>query len=235
LSSLANALLPRHLTAAQVCAKTLRSRSGVIEWAPSEMKHPQFSRMRVRRTGGVLLALLLIAGFISTAAPIASVAAGNTCMLSCCAGRAPHAAGSCMDGTCHASIRLRNKSSKLHAHAPVAEKLCGSHVMRLSTVATTVVGRRGNDENPQGSSFHSSSFRQPCAPDCTSCAVSARSNSQSKVAALALADQLPAGPHKFLTASFDRADNLDVFCRQHSPRGPPRINSAPENLLIKVC
>lgn len=192
----------------------------MLEWARSEMNHLQFSRMRVRRRGEVLFALLLMVGFISTVAPIASVSAGSACTLACCAGRAPHAAGSCMDGTCHAAIRLRNKSSKLHAH-PVAEKLCGSHVIRPRAFATTVVDRRGKDENPQAASFHFSSFRHPCAPDCAGCAVFSTSNSQSKVAALALADQLPAGPHKFFYASFDRADTLDVACRQHSPRGPP--------------
>lgn len=184
------------------------------------MNHLRISRMRVRRTGGVLLAVLLIAGFIWTVAPIASVSAGNTCTLSCCAGRAPHAAGSCMDGTCHAAIRLRTKSSKPLAHAPVAEKLCGQ-IIRPRTFAMTVIGRHGKDENPPGASFYLSSFRQPCAPDCAGCAVFSASNSQSKVAALAFADQMRAGPHKFFPASIDRADNLDVLCREHSPRGPP--------------
>ena len=183
------------------------------------MSQLQFSRRRVRRTGGVLLALLLMAGFISTVAPIASVFAGNSCTLSCCEGRAPHAAGSCMDGTCYASIRLHNKSSNLHAHAPVAERLCGSQSIRPRTFAKTVVARRDKDERPQGAPFHFSSFRQPCTPDCAGCAVFSI-NSQSKVAALAISNQLPAGSHKFSSASFD-PDTLDVSCRQHSPRGPP--------------
>ncbi|HYV23894.1 MAG TPA: hypothetical protein VE969_01560, partial [Pyrinomonadaceae bacterium] len=186
--------------------------------AHSEMNRLQFSRMRVGRTGGVLLALLLIAGFIFTATPIESVLASNTCALACCAGRAPHAAGSCMDGTCHAAIRLKNK---FHTHAPTAEKLCGSQVIRLKTFATTVVDTRDKDERPQGKSLHLSSVRQPCAPDCAGCATFSTSNSQSKVAALAVANQLPADPLKFLSAIFDRADTLDVACRQHSPRGPP--------------
>ncbi|HXI25057.1 MAG TPA: hypothetical protein VNG71_14435 [Pyrinomonadaceae bacterium] len=185
------------------------------------MNHLQFSRMRVCRTGGVLLALLLIAGFISTVAPIASVFAGNTCTLSCCVGRAPHAAGSCMDGTCHAAIRLRNKSGKLHTHAPVAEKLCGSQVIRPRMFVTTVVDRRDKNQNSQGASFHFSSFGQPCAPDCAGCAVFSTSNSQSKLAALAVASQRQDGPHTFLSLSLDRADTLDIACRQHSPRGPP--------------
>jgi hypothetical protein len=195
----------------------------VIEWAPSEMSHLQFSRVRSRRTGGVLLALLLVAGFILTATPIASVFAGNTCALACCAGRAPHAAGSCMDGTCHAALRLRNKSNKLHAHAPVTEKLCGSRVIRPGLFATTAIARHDKSEDSPRASATFSSFRQPCAPDCAGCAAFSTSNSQSKVAALALADPLKAGSHKFLFASFDRCDTLDVAWRQHSPRGPPHL------------
>jgi hypothetical protein len=183
------------------------------------MNHLQLSRMRRRRPGGVLLALLLIAGFIFTATPITSVFAGNTCALACCAGRAPHAAGSCMDRTCHAGIRLHNKSSKLHTHALIAEKLCGTHVISPRTFATTVISPR-EDENSQGASFQFSSLRQPCAPDCAGCAVFSR-NSQGKVAALAAANQSPAGPGKCLSASSDRADTLDVSGRQHSARGPP--------------
>jgi hypothetical protein len=191
----------------------------VIEWPRSEMNHLQLSRLRSRRPGGVLLAVLLIAGFIFAATPIASVFAGNTCALACCAGRAPHAAGSCMDGVCHTAIRLHNKSSSLHTHAPIAEKLCGSYVIRPRTFATTVIDRR-EDENSQGASFHFSSFRQPCAPDCAGCAAFSR-NSQSKMAALAVGNQSPAGQNKCLSASLDRADTLDVSGRQHSPRGPP--------------
>ena len=182
------------------------------------MNHLQLSRMRRRRPGGVLLALLLIAGFIFTATPITSVFAGNACVLACCAGRAPHAAGSCMDGTCHAAIRLHNKSSKLHTHAPIAEKLCATHVISPRTFATTVIDPR-EDENSQGASFQFS-FRQPCPPDCAGCAVFSR-NSERKVAALTTANQSPAGPGKFLSASSDRADTLDVSGRQYSPRGPP--------------
>jgi hypothetical protein len=125
-----------------------------------------------------------------------------------------------MDGTCHAAIRLHNKSSKLHAHAPIAEKLCGSHVISPRTFATTVIDRRDKDENSQGASFHFSSFRQPCTPDCAGCAAFSK-NSQSKFAAITVANQSPAGPNKCLSASFDRAETLDVSCRQHSPRGPP--------------
>jgi hypothetical protein len=167
-----------------------------------------------------LLALLLIAGFVSTVAPIASVSAGNTCALACCAGLAPHAAGSCMGGTCHASIRLHNKSSKLRAPTLVADKLCGSHVLRPSAFVTPVIDRRGKDENSQGASFHFSSLRQPCAPDCAGCAAFS-TKSQSRFAALALVDQLQASPHSFLFASLDHGDTLDVSCPQHSPRGPP--------------
>jgi hypothetical protein len=181
----------------------------------------QLSRMRSRRTGGVLLALLLMAAFISTLAPIASVSAGNACALACCAGRAPHAAGSCMNGTCHAAIRLRNKSSKLHAHAPATEKLCGSRAIRPRLFATTAIAGSDKNENPPGASSKFSSFQQPCALDCAGCAMFSASNSRSKVAALPLADQSNAGSDKFLFATFDRADTLDVACRQHSPRGPP--------------
>ncbi|PYS23280.1 MAG: hypothetical protein DMF72_09985 [Acidobacteria bacterium] len=57
----------------------------------------------------------------------ASVSAGNICTLACCAGRATHAAGSCMNGTCHTFLTGRSKTPTIHVPLPVheSEKLCG--------------------------------------------------------------------------------------------------------------
>jgi hypothetical protein len=77
--------------------------------------------------------------------PTASLASGPMCNLACCAGRAPHAAGSCMNGSCHAFLMGRAETSKIHVHLPVheSEQLCG---LPRRTTRNSVVSLRGSTE-----------------------------------------------------------------------------------------
>ena len=183
------------------------------------MNHLQFSRMRVRRKGGVLLALLLMAGFISTVAPIASVSAGNTCTLSCCAGRAPHAAGSCMDGTCHAAIRLHQRRN---VRTQPEERLCGV-ALRGGAVAKTTFRHQVRERDSQSSAFQTSSLTKPCQPDCGAGTFTSSSQSRPRDSgAISHADKpRPPSSGRLDRSSFNRANALDTLCRRSRPRGPP--------------
>ena len=63
--------------------------------------------MAARAFLGVTLLLTLVAGSIAWPA----AASGPLCTLACCAGRAPHAAGSCMHGSCGSGLAKHNQSS----------------------------------------------------------------------------------------------------------------------------
>lgn len=63
-----------------------------------------------RASLAVVLLLTLVAGSIA----LPAAASGPMCTLSCCVGRAPHAAGSCMGGSCDAGVSARNPVSNTH-------------------------------------------------------------------------------------------------------------------------
>src|SRR5690349_10464722 len=48
-----------------------------------------------------VLAVSLLLAFLASSFPLTTIASGPMCTLACCAGRPPHAAGSCMNGSCH--------------------------------------------------------------------------------------------------------------------------------------
>lgn len=64
--------------------------------------------MVARATLAATLLLMLVAGSIVWPA----AASGPLCTLACCASRAPHAAGSCMHGSCEAGVSANNATSK---------------------------------------------------------------------------------------------------------------------------
>ena len=202
----------------------------MIEWAPSEMNHLQFSRMRVGRTGRVLLALWLIAGFISAVAPIASVSAGNTCTLSCCAGRAPHAAGSCMDGSCHAVLSRRSQSTHQH-NQTYDEHFCGlarlkqfSRSLFSSRAQASVRGKSPTGEKESNAaSLSGGTIGRPCDPNCGDAVFSSSTQSKPRHAATIAHADKPRPPSALLQSrySLTRHKTHTGFNQKVSPRGPP--------------
>ncbi|MGH9932696.1 MAG: hypothetical protein ACREA9_26120 [Pyrinomonadaceae bacterium] len=84
---------------------------------PDPRKSGFFARQATKAARAVLavtLLLTLIAG--SIAWPVA--ASGPLCAMACCAGKAPHAAGSCMHGACetNGSIETGARNSSQHSH-----------------------------------------------------------------------------------------------------------------------
>jgi hypothetical protein len=68
--------------------------------------------MAARAILAVALLLTLVAGSIAWPA----AASGPLCTLSCCAGKAPHAAGSCMHGSCVSNVSARKPASNSSQH-----------------------------------------------------------------------------------------------------------------------
>jgi hypothetical protein len=168
------------------------------------------------------LAVLLLIGFLANLAPLAPVSAGSMCTLECCAGRAPHAAGSCMDGSCQAVFSTHKTRT---AHRVIqGDKLCGLN----RAVATKIAGRITIDRAPRPAksdpaAILAAAFVNPCQPDGGGCASGfANSNRQRNAAAIADTDR-PRGPMaiRLSNLGYHRSQLLDALCRQGAPRGPP--------------
>ena len=172
-----------------------------------------------------MLAVMLFFAFLCSIAPLASVSAGSRCRLECCAGRAPHAAGSCMDGACEAPLRTRSKTARNHhAERDHGEQFCGlSHAVAVKNLAR----RRANYGPPQVGSDQTgaaaAAFVRPCQPNCGPCASGFTNPNRQKNSA-AIADAVrplrPTAIH-FSNSGYHLTQILKALCRQCGPRGPP--------------
>jgi hypothetical protein len=193
--------------------------------------------MLVART---ILAALLLLTLLSASLPLTSIASGPTCTLACCAGRAPHAAGSCMNGSCHAVLIGRAKTSKIHLQLPAheSEQLCGlprsttrnSIVSLRGSIALTLAassGRSPRSRAPDAASVSTTAFGIPCQSDCGTGIVGSSSQSRPRDSgAISYADKpRPPTTARHEHSSFSRAQALDALCRRSRPRGPPISSS----------
>lgn len=182
-------------------------------------------RFKIISTAKLMLVVMLLVGFLSSIVPLASVSAGSMCRLECCAGRAPHAAGSCMDGACEAHFLTHSKAAKNHqAKRDQGDRLCGPvHAVVAKNLARMRTNRAPRAFGSNQTRASAAAFVKPCQPDCGPCASGfTNSNRQKNSAAIAEAvrPQRPTGIH-FSNPRYHHSDNLDVLCRQCAPRGPP--------------
>ena len=181
----------------------------------------------------VSLALLVLLTFLSSIFPPTTIAGGEMCQLACCAGRAPHAAGSCMNGSCHAFLS-RAKHIAHHELPPVlreTESLCGLKQSTLAPERSRKVLRRASlvFKAPSKASgalaypyIETASLSQPCRPDCGSC-ISSFPNFKRSVAVVS--SFLSYSPPGCYASSLHLADvRTHLTYRQESPRGPPCLS-----------
>ena len=190
------------------------------------MKRFLLRRLRAISSSAVVAAILLCA-FAVGLVPFESVSASSNCALPCCKGKAPHAAGGCMDGSCH--INLFNRQRSIHAHHSTSsvqtEKLCG---LPLKSVSRRIVKSRVQpirDNVPVGASLATSTTTRR-AMDCAGC-VSAFSNSMRRdAAAMRFADRLrPQADNQLRSFARHPAQPLYCLFERCSPRGPPLFSS----------
>jgi hypothetical protein len=178
----------------------------------------------------IVLAATLLFGVLASTFPLATIASGPRCELTCCAARAPHAAGSCMHGSCRAILNSEAKAVPAHlvTVSQEAEPLCGLHPLTTrafpsfrfySSTASYPDPERGR----QNAKVSSSSVEKPCEPNCGSCVTGYTSPHRKRdSAALADANQprLPslAG---LLNPEIDLIRQLNALSRKSAPRGPP--------------
>jgi hypothetical protein len=160
-----------------------------------------------------VVALTLVAAFACAVIPLAS-ASGNVCKLECCAGRAAHAAGSCMNGTCHAAIKIQRKTIRRTMTAPVDE-LCGLKAITHRFHAEIIPAQ---SHTPTGNQQSISTVGQRCEPNCGSCS----GGSHSFKDEMAVAAVRPARPVIVLSLINSRPTALrHARTLEYSPRGPP--------------
>jgi hypothetical protein len=184
--------------------------------------------------GATLLLAVLLANI-----PTPVGAADPMCTLACCAGRAPHAAGSCMNGSCHAFLKGTFRAVPLHRRLPnTSEQLCGlsrrtarSTVLLLSGPSVIfndgASGQAGTSRTSQPRAISSSRLGKPCEPGCGTGTFSNSSQSLKRNAGiLAITDKLlppPVASHGRF--SFDHTMELDKLIQPSRPRGPPLSTS----------
>ena len=182
-------------------------------------------RFKTVNTAKVAFVVALLFAFLSSIIPPASVSAGSTCQLECCAGRAPHAAGSCMEGLCQAAIPGHGKAAKTRLAKRVqAEPLCGLvHKVVLKSYAQM---RSGFNQSPIRSGRTNASaaaFVKPCEPDCGGSAAGFRNSNRQRNSAVIADAVRPRGPMAINLSDFAkyRIQILEALCGQSAPRGPP--------------
>jgi hypothetical protein len=199
----------------------------------------EFSQRGFLRVARVILGATILLSILWANIPTAALASGPMCNLACCAGRAPHAAGSCMNGSCHAFLNAPSKKAHLHHEATTeqGEELCGLSRLkmkfgRLPIVKTVTVNSVSESDGAapsrtssaaQQASLSTTALTKPCQSDCGSCVSGfTSSNRQRNAAALAYADR-PRPPSGVGLGNADYAPTqiLSAMCRRGVPRGPP--------------
>lgn len=165
------------------------------------------------------MAFVLLAAFLSGVVPLA-VTAGSWCNLECCAGKAPHASGSCMKGACQTTLST-SRAGRHHARRDQADKFCGlPRKIHLSSFTTWPAEAR-----LFGSSDHVSSMalESPCQLDCGGCTSGFANSNRSRNSAPVAGGSRPLSPTNNHASEFryHRIRILETQCRQGAPRGPP--------------
>ena len=152
--------------------------------------------MAARAILAITLLLMLVAGSITWPA----AASGPLCTLACCAGKAPHAAGSCMQGSCQSGVAAHHPAHQRsshaqhhHEHQPAEESdpssalpgaiasVGGSEIDDVPTIDATSydasAGHGWQTETAEGAADRSSApgmsatfLSKPCEADCGACA-----------------------------------------------------------------
>jgi hypothetical protein len=207
--------------------------------------------MAARAILTVTLLLTLVAGSIAWPA----AASGPLCTLSCCAGKAPHAVGSCMHGSCdtdmpaqQAAIKVSHtahhhqqpaeQSSPSGAFAGVVASVGGSDLAEVPTIEAIPYQPSANDgsrtntaeSNANGSdsvSMQAVVLSRPCQSDCGACAPGFAAPKRSRDAAVLTGHYQAQPSSQVKLAGGKHTLNYvnSVFYRQSTPRGPPPTSS----------
>ncbi len=166
-----------------------------------------------------LLVVLVGAGLVWPAA-----ASGPMCTLACCAGRAPHAAGSCMQGSCSDHDAHHEPPD---AESPIPGIVAGAHGSDMDNVPT-VDASHVTRQNASGvPAFSTAALMKPCESGCgASTTITITVRKARDGATNGSINHRPASATvRLKQISFDAPPLQTGFGRNHIPRGPPRPSS----------
>ena len=179
-----------------------------------------------------VLAAALSLAFFGGSFQLAQSASGSLCTLTCCAGRAPHAAGSCMNGSCRAVLKI-SRHDHAHVYNQTSDQFCGveriatrkSSLLRLTVSRDLSSANDAQDRSKQNTNPATTvaGVTKPCDPTCgAGLSMSSTQTRSRDSAATAFADKpRPPTQSQIPGASFTFKKILNGFWRERSPRGPP--------------
>jgi hypothetical protein len=174
------------------------------------------------RFARVVLATLLLASVVESVAPVETFATGSTCTLACCAGRAPHAAGSCMDGSCHAAIK-RHAHQTHRSELQIPERLCSltPRAMRRNLSLAQTTSRKSIDAGPQPAQLSNGTFTKPCLADCGTASGSVAQDYRNHALVTRRYQARPGLMNERAGDEFSCLMDRVALLGQHPPRAPP--------------
>jgi hypothetical protein len=198
----------------------------------------------------MVVAAVLVLALLSAVVPLRSASAAHLCTMECCAGLAPHAAGSC-----HMDLSAPGKAAPV-VTAERGPDHCGPQdgkdeidgivagVMGMKNRADSSpdldditidvnehcgknsqskdLSRPANDDHPQPASIATQSFSKPCPPECGAGALSSGVRPSRHAVALAF-NARPRPPTLGRKGQYSDSSFLitSAYSRQLRPRGPP--------------
>ena len=174
-----------------------------------------------------ILASIILCAVVAVVLPLSPVSATSACQLDCCAGRAPHALGSCMTGACHARIKIKRHAHVRFASSSSNEELCGlsarpaAVARRLSASNISAAQRTTNSKSTQSELSVTSTGRQ-CPEDCGGLASVFSTGKQSRKLFLrGEHDQRPQSATELGYLLVQSVKSRPGLSRRSIPRGPP--------------
>ncbi|HEV7684179.1 MAG TPA: hypothetical protein VGO68_18835 [Pyrinomonadaceae bacterium] len=190
----------------------------------------------------VMLLLVLVAGSIVWPA----AASGSLCTMASCAGQVPHAAGSCLHGSCGSGVNTGNADAK-HSHhhqeqqpiqpadsgVPQAftgamASAMGSDMAQVPTIDASEVSADHNAQvetksQSAGHSISASAMSAPCQPGCGACTSGVSASKRSRDTAAPVSSNKAQRPSsiKLAIGTYSPVRPRSNFYRQVAPRGPP--------------
>jgi hypothetical protein len=198
-------------------------------------------RLRPTLVARILIAATLTVALVSGIAPFGLTASVHLCTMSCCAGKAPHEAGSCHAnfsvskppspskeqeehcGTTVPQMAQHGEMNMQDAPSPIEEDLSTADYQPHLPADSLAHEQSPQNNSQQATNINASVLTKPCPSDCGTRIFSYSSQSRPRdSASLSYADKPrpPSSPR--LQRTSDNVDKaLDALCRRSRPRGPP--------------